>query len=190
MLCSMKHPLPPPHTLRREQSSKARQRRLAGRGPKELKVKVDSRPLARAIRLALTTTPSIFEPGSTFVVGWALLQAALLLYITVVVPFTAVFLSDLDCFPEWSICIDLVIDTYFIADMVVNAVSSASFMSLLARADANQPAGFALQDAVRENGTASNGMRETLFEAAVPARRNSFRSRRLAAGRIVWSSVL
>ena len=125
LILQMKHPLRLPHKLRREQSSKPRQRLLAGRGPKERKVKVDSRPLASAIRLALTTTPSIFEPGSKFVVGWALIQAALLLYITIVVPFTAVFLSDLDCFPEWSICIDLVIDTYFIADMLVNAVSPA-----------------------------------------------------------------
>jgi hypothetical protein len=189
---SMKHPLPLPHALRREQSSKARQRLLGGRGPKQLKVKVDSRPLVSAIRMALTTTPSIFEPGSKFVVGWALIQAALLLYITIVVPFTAVFLSDLDCFPEWAICVDLVIDTYFIADLLVSAVSPACLFHVARRADADatHPAGFALQDAVRENGTAPNGMRQTLFEAAVPPRRNSFRSRRLAAGRIVWSSVL
>ncbi len=72
--------------------------------------------------MLVNSTPSILEPGSNFVVGWALIQAILLLYITIVVPFTAVFLSDLDCFPAWSICIDLIIDTYFIADILVNAV--------------------------------------------------------------------
>jgi hypothetical protein len=78
--------------------------------------------MGRRIRTLVTSTPSILEPGSNFVVGWALIQAILLLYITIVVPFTAVFLSDLDCFPEWSTCVDLVIDTYFIADILINAV--------------------------------------------------------------------
>jgi hypothetical protein len=129
---SMKHPLLLPHKLHREQSCKARRRLLAGRGPKELDVKVDSRSWTSAIRAALNTTPSILEPGSKFMVGWALMQAVLLLYITIVVPFTAVFLSDLDCFPSWSISIDLIIDTYFLADILVNAVRFASFMSLAA----------------------------------------------------------
>ena len=95
---------------------------MAGRGPKKTAVSVDSRSLSHRIRVALNSTPSIFEPGSNFVVAWALLQALLLLYITIVVPFTAVYLSDLDCFPEWSVCVDLIIDTYFIADILVNAV--------------------------------------------------------------------
>ncbi len=110
--------------LRREQSSGAKQRMLAGRGPKKV-VAVDSQSTSHRIRVALNSTPSIFEPGSNFVVGWALVQAVLLLYITIVVPFTAVYLSDLDCFPEWSTCIDLIIDTYFLADILVNAVRLA-----------------------------------------------------------------
>jgi hypothetical protein len=108
--------------LRREQSAKARQRLLEGRGPKKT-APVHSRSINRRIRIFLNSTPSILEPGSNFVVGWALVQAILLLYITIVVPFTAVFLSDLDCFPAWSTCIDLIIDTYFITDIFINAVS-------------------------------------------------------------------
>lgn len=110
-----------PHDMRRDQSSKARQRILAGRGPKKA-VTADSPSVMHRIRVALNSTPSIFEPGTNFVVGWALIQAILLLYITIVVPFTAVYLSDLDCFPEWSICVDLIIDTYFMVDILVNAV--------------------------------------------------------------------
>jgi hypothetical protein len=107
--------------MRRDQSSKARQRILAGRGPKKA-VTAHSPSLVHRIRVALNSTPTIFEPGSNFVVGWALIQAILLLYITIVVPFTAVYLSDLDCFPEWSICVDLIIDSYFMLDILVNAV--------------------------------------------------------------------
>jgi hypothetical protein len=115
--------------LRREQSSKARQRLLAGRGAK--KVVVDSQSRMHRMQVALSSTPAILEPGSSFIVVWALVQAILLLYITIVVPFSAVFLSDLDCFPEWSTCVDLFIDSYFITDMLVNAVSLVSFFARL-----------------------------------------------------------
>jgi hypothetical protein len=100
-----------------------------GRGPKKAN-SADPRSLSTRIRISLSATPRLFEPGSNFVVAWALFQAILLIYITIVVPFTAVFLADLDCFPDWSITVDLIIDTYFIADILVNAVRLDLFVSL------------------------------------------------------------
>jgi hypothetical protein len=141
--------------------------------------------------LLLNSTPSFLEPGSNFVVGWALIQAILLLYITIVVPFTAVFLSDLDCFPEWSISIDLIIDTYFIVDIFMNAVRQIfTIVSLWYNADCSEPAGITFQDAVGENGKAFDYMRQTILEAAVSVRCNSFHSCCLVASWIVWPNFL
>ena len=182
-----------PHILRREQANKNRQRILLGRGPKK-STSAHPRSLSARIRVTLNVTPRIFEPGSNFVVGWALIQAILLLYITIVVPFTAVFLADLNCFPDWSITLDLVIDTYFIADMLVTAVRLGLFVSLnnssLQQTDTGKSAGISLQNAVGQIGAASNHLCETLFENPILARCDTVNSCCLVASWAYGSILL